>query len=133
METLVNRLHTLPYNRQRRLGLGHAAWCADAPRPACLATASGWWAGDWAWPPPAVVLGPGVCTKVGFSNSFDCALLKIRLQHCALFLYLCIFTCFWVCVLQNMFLRKQVEQGQSICIRVKVCLLLLFLDYNWWF
>jgi hypothetical protein len=33
-----------------------------------------------------VVLGLGVCTKVGFSNSFDCALLKIRLQHYAFFL-----------------------------------------------
>jgi hypothetical protein len=33
-----------------------------------------------------VVLGPGVCMKVGFSNSFDCALLKIHLYHCAFFL-----------------------------------------------
>jgi hypothetical protein len=54
-----------------------------APCLACMATTSGRWASGWAWAPLAVVPGSGICMKVGFSNSFDCVLLRIRLQHCA--------------------------------------------------
>jgi hypothetical protein len=120
-----------PCNRFLELGPGHAAWGAGAPWLAFLATALGRWAGGWAWV-SSMVVPRSKCEEVlEFSIFFLCTFLSTRSGFVLSLLFLCIFACFQVCVLQNMFLQKQVELGQSISICVKVCLFLLFLDYNW--
>jgi hypothetical protein len=92
-----------------------------------MATASGRWAGGWAWASPAMVLGPSVCTKVGFSNSFDCALLKIRLQHCAFFLYFVYFHLFLgMCHEKHIFSENKLSKVKIYAYMFKDCLFLLF-------
>jgi hypothetical protein len=58
------------------MGLGRAGGGAAAPGLALLATAIARWAGGWAWTPPAVVLGPSCCVKLGSSILLLCAFLK---------------------------------------------------------
>jgi hypothetical protein len=77
-------------------------------------------------PPLQWCFGLDVCVGGLSPSSLLCAFLKMCFLLCAFFVIFYIFTCFWVCVLQNMFLQKQVEQGQSICICVKVHLFVLF-------
>jgi hypothetical protein len=91
--------------------------------------------GIWAEPklPPRWCLSPGSCVG-GLLLCFSCAPFLNMLSALALsLLFLCIFSCFQVCVLQNVFLQKQVEQGQSISICVKSLFISPVLDYNWWF